>query len=617
MEAIGHVFTATGLCLQCSVFSPSWLVVQTVIYLVSTGMAVFDVYTDWVVVLNFQEVGFNNPLLPKSLHWLRALYLFVVIGTVLGAISMFQDTVGILYSWLRSFKRCYRKSKGSSGSGQNQQHNLNTLPSRSTEGSQDQENSLSDEEEEAQEREAQKKEDDKISDPCLPCYRCGCNSTTRKENLALLILWFHNVPMLTISILYALSQSTCKVPDRRDVSPILRDVAISATAATLSSSWRFILSYVRLYKSVGSRIKEREDCSKRCTSYRGTRDCVLKTIPKKGDVLFPSDTRIQCCIFPFLFGVALQLSAIIMAGAITLNIWIQFISLARTPNFDDSLGIYRTSLNTGQDLYVLNISEIITPPPNATAFLHFEEFSRGQVGNNLFCLSEFEYRSEESLIFLNTIELMVVSNRGEFCVIIANRDPLVNFCALYYLFRNAVLFYASADPNSGFVTRFGTQCSVVNFDLGFQDGPVGDFSIDVTRHVDRTGFPENNEPLVVFYPTPISTYLLASAIFQNIDRKFTAVHTFEDLETSENVTCALAFAYDDTLRQITYNYRDVVSDCDCPFFGQRCDQFHQNLTYGYLQEDHIVPYTHCPPEKLVPQYDPTIFIRCPCTEPQV
>ena len=78
--------------------------------------------------------------------------------------------------------------------------------------------------------------DDDISDPFKLCYHCGCNADTRSENLGCIALWFQDVPMFTIiiAVLYALSQTTCRVPDNRDVTPFLRDIAISATAATLS-----------------------------------------------------------------------------------------------------------------------------------------------------------------------------------------------------------------------------------------------------------------------------------------------------------------------------------------------------------------------------------------------
>ena len=38
-------------------------------------------------------------------------------------------------------------------------------------------------------------------------------------------------------------QSTCKVPDSRDVTPVLRDIGISALAATLAAIWRLSRSF--------------------------------------------------------------------------------------------------------------------------------------------------------------------------------------------------------------------------------------------------------------------------------------------------------------------------------------------------------------------------------------
>ena len=95
-EISGYMSTATGLCLTLSDFSPSWVILQAAIFLVSAGLAVFDTYTDWGVVLTFREVGFNNPLLPPNVHWLRAWFLFASIGTVLTAISVFQDGLSLL-----------------------------------------------------------------------------------------------------------------------------------------------------------------------------------------------------------------------------------------------------------------------------------------------------------------------------------------------------------------------------------------------------------------------------------------------------------------------------------------------------------------------------------------
>lgn len=294
-EISGYVSTATGLCLNFSDFSPSWVILQTLIFLVSTGLAVFDTYTDWEVVLNFREVGFNNPLLPPNVHWLRAWFLFASIGTFLTAISIFQDSLGLLYTTYQSCKKRCCKSSSSRKSLKNPMKELTA--------------------ELGNEKEPKKEDDDDIDDPCKCCYLCGCNVATRNETLGAVTLWFQDVPMLTIGVLYAFSQSTCKVPDARDVTPVLQDIGISALAATLAAIWRLSRSFIRLYTSVGTRFKNNNSCIKKC-------------LPKKGEVVYPPDTRAQFCIFPFYFGLLLQVPVVVLGTVITFTIWLNF----HTPN---------------------------------------------------------------------------------------------------------------------------------------------------------------------------------------------------------------------------------------------------------------------------------------------
>ncbi len=113
-EIGGYISTATGLGLECTGFSPPWVLLQTIIFTISTVLAVFDTYTDWEVVLNFQEVGFNHPLLPPDDNWLRAWFLFAAFGTVLSVISIGHEGIDILFSLYKSCqKRCcknYRKA---------------------------------------------------------------------------------------------------------------------------------------------------------------------------------------------------------------------------------------------------------------------------------------------------------------------------------------------------------------------------------------------------------------------------------------------------------------------------------------------------------------------------
>ena len=187
-ECCGHVSTGSGVCLEVSCL-PSWVVVQTILFLISTGLTVFDTWTDWEVVMDFQEVGFKNPLLPHNITWLRAWYLFTSIGTFLTVISFLHDGMGLLYS---VYLCCYKEDE-------------------------------------------KVDKDEKVDDPCKCCYRHGWNEKTRSETLSAIALWFQDIPMLILAILYAHLQRTCKVPDSRDVTPILLDVAISATAAMIVS----------------------------------------------------------------------------------------------------------------------------------------------------------------------------------------------------------------------------------------------------------------------------------------------------------------------------------------------------------------------------------------------
>ena len=576
-DVTGFVATSTELCLELSEFSPSWVFLQILLFLFSTGLSVFNTITDWKVVLNFERVGFNNPLVPRSIHWLRAWYIFASLGTLLAVISIFHEGVDILHMVYHSYKKhcCKQRVK----------------VSIKLENCELEEKLLEEDDED---------EDEVINDPCKFCYKLGWNVTTRNETLGAIILWFQDVPMLTLAILYGLSQSSCKVPDTRDVTPILLDVGISAVAATLASFWRLLFSFVRLYSSVGSRIQKKGKCLKKC-------------LPKEGDAAYPPGTCAQYCIFPFYFGLIMQMSGIFLAICANFLVWYNF-AVLKTPNFDDSLGIYRYSLdNSGMHLF--NISGNILPP-NGT-FVHFEEIPQRyfQHAGDIYCLSEFEYRSKDSKIFFNAIELVVVSENGQFCVTHTGPDVLHNNCVFYYTLDD-ILYYAFVDPVTGVIERFDEKCILAETDFNFPSGPTADFNIDVTRLVNRS---ESNESLVVLYPTQIRAYVDVQTILLAKDTSV-FLYEFQDLETSANITCAIKFVYDIYYQQILFNYEDVDLDlvtrrCST-FSGSRCNQFHRNLTYGYISQDgQGIPYTQCslvPGNKLVPIHDPTLIVNSPC-----
>ena len=576
-EVADYMSTATGLCLEFSGFTPSWVILQTFLFLISTGIAVYNSYTDWEVVLNFQQVGFNNPLLPRSIHWLRAWYLFAAIGTFLTVISVLHDALDLLYT---TCKTCKKRCCNSEAQKKEESYEMDLLGKT-------------------------KDDDEEIDDPCKPCYRCGYNNTTRSETLNAFTLWFQDVPMLTLAVLYAFSQTTCKTPEPKDVTPFLLDIGISVSVATAASIWRLLRSFARLYSSIAVRVDPK--------------GCIKKCLPKKGEAAYPPKTCAQICLIPFYIGLLTQIFAIVAAASVTTSIWLNYALLKSGENFDDSLGIYRLSINP-PDTLLFNISGTIIPP-NGT-FLNLEKIPRNNLDQDedIFCLSEFEYRSDEFQIFFNVIEVIVVSEDGTFCKTNAGPDVLTNFCILFYAYQDQVLYYASIDPISGETERFDDQCVVVRDTFNFFATPEADFSIDVTRHIDRTGFPENGEELVIFYPT-VNVYFEMSRILMADNQEYSGYFEFKDpANATGSISCLFEYHYYGINGQVRFNYRDIyflTSGTDC-FCGSDtlCQQFHQDLVFGYVMAGKIfVEYTHCseiPHDKLIPYYDRSIPVPCPC-----
>ena len=594
-DARDYIATATGLGLECSGFSPSWVIVQLVIFLISTGLAVFDTYTDWEVVLNFKETGFNNPLLPPNVHWLRAWILFASIGTFLTFISFTHDGVDLLYLMYKSCqKHCCKSSS----------HGMYEATNPSTKIRQVEMEERFTRKEKAKKKEAaeEDEEEHEIDDPCTCCYRCGWNGTTRNETLGAITLWFQNGPMLTLAILYAFTQTTCKTPEPRDASPVYLDVGISASAALAATTWRLIRSFTRLFISVCVRMKHGK-WGKRC-------------LPHRKDSAYPPDTCAQCCIIPFYIGLVFQMTVSFLIAGVTAGIWINYAVVRQGKNFDDSLGIYRFSINP-PDVLLFNISGTIIPPTGP--YINFEKIPDRLLpfDQEVYCLSEFEYREDEAQIFFNAVEVQAVSEDGKFCTT-DGRLHEDNFCWPYYTLMNFILYYASINPNTGALERFDAQCSAVNTQFNYFATPTVDPIINVSRNINQTGFPRNGEPLVIFYKN-LNLYLEASTIFNTTNNIYRDVFTFGNA-TIGFVTCSVQFQYNKFDRRIEYNVRDVYnhrqSSCFCGL-GLACGLLHQNLTYGYIAQGSgvVTEYTHCsmlPQEMLAPYHNIRVSVRCPC-----
>ena len=607
-------------------YAPGIFLIRLILYLVGTGLGIFDTYTDWGLVLQFQKNGFNHPLLRLDLNWLRAWYFFATLGTIFTIFSISNETIDIFYSlWLFSQKylcRCCRKTNGEWKDNSNTHNVMFEMKKR---------NSANNTQSSETEKEKENGEDDKgvvITDACRCCYRCGWNFTTRAETLAKLSLWLQDVPMLTLAVLYAFSQSTCKLPEVRDVSGDLFNVGLSALASTAAVAFRLTRSILRLCASVGLRIKSKKQVGKmgKCGKF------LSKLLPEKGDAMYPPNTCAQCCIIPFYIVLIFDFVLVFMGCLISLIIWINYFSLKRTPNFDDSLAIFRFR-HTGESVHLLNISNNIIPASNGT----FVSFETVQEGNEMtHCLSEFQYREEDFTIFFNSIEVEAISDQGEFCAIKTGSDvddfDTYSRCTLYYTFREFVLFYGSTNRFNGEITRFDDECIVVKDRLPpIHAGPDLDLSIQVEKNIDRTNHPNATQDLRILYvsrqnSTSASVVFYASVatiVADGLDVTYSYTFNF-----GTNSTYIMRFFYDYFTRQFTYNVREVYNypptrngtQCACSSTLDGLSTIRRFLEMGWFQygyfDQEIGLYqllrncSSMPFDKLIPRYNFFLSVSC-------
>lgn len=621
--------TASSVAKRFIFDSPGLLLVRIALFLIGTGLALFDTYTDWELVVRFKKHGFNHPLLATDVNWLRAFYLFATIGTVLAAITLVNESIDLLHSirlaWRKKYgcKSCRSRSETAKVNGREQivQFEMENCHRKTTlEMSKEKEEQIREFED----------EETVINDACKCCYHCGWNFTTRAETLGILTVWFEDVPMLTLAVLYAYSQSTCKLPEIRDVSGDMFNVGLSAVASTASVAFRVARSVLRLCISVGLRIKSKKDASK----LKVLGKCFAKFLPEKGDAIYPQGTCSQFCIIPFFFSIILDFVLLFMGFVISLVIWFNYASLLRTPNFDDSLAIYRFTYQ-GTNVHLLNISNNIIPASNGS-FISFETVLESGGTEVTHCLSEFKYREKDFDIFLNTIEVLAVSDEGVFCATKSGYDvnnfDLYSRCTLYYTHKGYVLFYGFTNRITGKITRFDSECIVVKDRLPtVHAGPDIDRSIEVEKNIDRTHLPSSSNELLILFVSRknpevvLFTVSVADIVRGHLDETYG--RTFEDRSNETNVTYLIRLQYNYPQAQFIYNVNEVLNYPPARFQSCQCTndrltssiKFHQIgfLLYGYYNQEigKFQPLLSCsqiPLDKIIPQYNVFLMVGCYC-----
>ena len=289
-----------------------------------------------------------------------------------------------------------------------------------------------------------------------------------------------------------------------------------------------------------------------------------------------------------------------IGGILGMSIGFLYLYTLLNSSIDNTLVVYRYSpLHPKTPLF--NISSVVDS--NDNSFVRFEVLPRQDY--DIFCLSEFEYRSTESQIFFNVMQIVIVSDDGHFCVDSTSPDPFVNLCY-------SIPYYASTNPFTGILDGFENRCIVLKTASYRRFGPVFDFGIKIARHVINNETDISNKPLIVIYPPPIDAYVELSALIMGN-------HSVREFQGSVTVNCTTRFKIYNG--QLNFNFKDILpglgSECNCSTSpGPICSQFHENLSYGYLSgEGNAVPYTHCfdiPLEKLRPYHDANLPVTCPC-----
>ena len=633
-----------------------FILVSVTLYLVATGLGIYDIYTDWEVVVRFHRNGFNHPLLPLDFNWLRAWYFFTVFGTIFTTLSLLNESVHIFYSmWLfcakccgKSFK-CFRKV--------NEENRLNSFEMKEPQPVSEREKEIVDSEKEVEEGQ------NKVStDACKYCYDYGWNFTTRGQTIGNFNFWLQHFPLLVLAFLYATSQTTCKTPEKKDVSGDLLAVARSAFVTAASASFKWIRVMVQLCASLALRMKSKKEFEKKGKCGK----VFSKVLSEKGDAIYPPDTCAQYCFIPFFFILLFEFALVILAFVLSAIMSSMHLQVSSFQNFESSLAIFRNQ-STRDSVHLLNISNNIIPASNGS-FLSFETIQDVHNNETIHCLTEFEYRQEEFDIFFNSIEVEAISDEGEFCAVKIGSDAENNKtysrCTPYYTMGGYVLFYGytsdsglsisisssndnDPDPNYGIIVdqqftfassnsffrnnkirRFDEECSVLrNGYPHIRTGPAVDLGIQVEKRIDRTDHLNSSQPLLILFvnvenstTTVLFNVSVADIVAQSMG--LSCIHTFQEDPSDEvMVTYHTHFQYDYARKQVMYNAREAtnLNSVSCK---DRCDSQLPNklnmtglFVYGYYDEeieDHqlLTSCSNIPFQLLIPRHDPKLSVDC-------
>jgi hypothetical protein len=212
-------------------------------------------------------------------------------------------------------------------------------------------------------------------------------------------MFIHQAPLFALATMLIAFKYTCKVPYDMNIIPLLEGVILSFVGSFVLTTGK-IIRYCLIFRTYCKRKGKKDEDKEMLLSWYG---------------LFL--TLRAVFLFCYIVGIISYATAIVREKA---------------SNVNDQLDIYRSEFR------LVNISGNIYPPNGSFVNLEHQELNSTE---DVFCLSEFEYRSEDYQIYYNFVQLLVVAEDGRFCTTVGGLHNPSNVCSEFY--NQSVLYYGS------------------------------------------------------------------------------------------------------------------------------------------------------------------------------
>ena len=388
LVTLGYLKTTGMACATCA-HNSKCVALRVILFCLTLALRAFDCYTHWRVWLTIRDSGLEHPLLSIPTQWTKAWFAFTCIGTTSAGLYIVNEISGVI-----AFYREYRKKR--------------------------------------------------VTDLCVPCSAVGFNYVTRVEILSLVNISLEDLPLLTLSLVFAAAQYSCNSPTPSDNRSLLNAVFYSSLASLLQVVWCLTRFLFHLLVRACNRCKMRSKPS-RSSSRSGSKN---EKEPEEGEEmkrkmkekeleleetdskvrrrqLYPTKCcRMKCCV-------VFHSVALLVVCGLTICISVTAITLTKHEGVlsetffdpDQQLSIYQTH---PQQRLLLNVSNVIDSK-NAGVCLR-EVFHLPTNGSNDTTLCDIIFRYKNGRIHFNYIEVIAENGSNSSTIMQESMER----CSEYY-----------------------------------------------------------------------------------------------------------------------------------------------------------------------------------------